>query len=305
MAAGKIKKGKIKYIIIPALIIAVIIVSACLSDAQWESIYRKAGLLSETDGCVMSVHFIDVGQGDCTVIKLEGGQSIIIDSGEAVHAPYIKRYLKSENIRRFDLCVVTHPHSDHYGGMAQILEDYPADKTILPKIPSKLLPDDNYYLDFISACNKYSDEVDFASAGQKIKIGGAEITVLGPVGSYDDLNDMSIVLKVSVGDASFIITGDCSKDEEKDIISRFGEQEIKCSVLRLAHHGSDDSTGDEWLNAADPDAAVISVGKNNRYSHPSASTLAKLDSKGIRYYRTDICGDIIMKVTDDNIEIIY
>ncbi len=304
MANRETKKGKILFIIAAAVFVAVIGICALITESQWDIIFRKAGLSEETSDCRMSVHFIDVGQGDCTLIKLESGENILIDSGKDIKADKVKRYLKKENIGSLDICFVTHPHNDHYGGIPDILSEYPAKMVVMPSIPEKLLPDDDEYKNFIAFVKKNSDAV-FVQSGKGFKAGNAVFDILAPINMNKDLNAVSLVIKVSLGNASFIITGDCNADEEKDILEKYGENVLKCSVLKLGHHGSEDATGDDWLDALSPDAAVVSVGKNNSYSLPSADTLKRLDSRGIKYYRTDICGDIVFKVNDDRIDVIY
>lgn len=305
MAKRISEKSNIGIIITAVLVIAVIAVCACMTESRWEILFKKAGLSEETDGCRMSVHFIDVGQGDCTVIKLESGESILIDSGEDIKSDKVKSYLKKEKIKGFDLCFLTHPHTDHYGAMADILADFPADKLIMPEIPEKLIPKEDEYREFISFVSRNVENVVLTGAGESFIAGGVLFEILAPLKNGEDLNSMSLVIKITSGSASFLITGDCTAEEENDILGGFDKSCLHCSVLKIGHHGSGNSTGSEWLDAVDPDAAVISVGRNNKYSHPDVRTLKKLDERKIKYYRTDICSDIVFKVNDDGIDVIY
>ena len=305
MAKRISKKGNIIIIFTAIVVIAVFLISAFISESQWDKLFEKAGISGVTDSCGMSVHFIDVGQGDCTLIKLESGENILIDSGEDIKAEKVKSYLKKEKIDSFEYCFVTHPHTDHFGGMTDILSEVPAKTLVMPSIPAELLPDDDEYTDFKSFISKNISNIIYTKAGEEFTAGDAKLEILGPLKDNKDLNAMSLVIKLTLGNSSFMICGDSTEDEERDITETYDPAFLRCSVLRVGHHGSEKSTCDEWLDTLAPDAAVISVGRNNDFSHPSSETLARLDNRGIRYYRTDICGDIVFKVQDDRIEVLY
>ncbi len=275
------------------------------STSDWANLLADAGLLqgqgdsAEKSG--LTVDFIDVGQGDCTLVTVNG-RNMLIDCGERDQYQTVKAHLKSRGISRLDIVIATHPHSDHIGGMDMLIEDFTIGKFIMPKLTGDNIPTTKTYLRMISALKEKSITPEYSSIGKRYTLDKAFITILGPVSEIDDLNAMSIVAKLEYGKTSFLFTGDAEAVEEKEIISTYAD--LKCDVLKVAHHGSNTSSCEAFLKEADPDYAVISVGKSNDYGHPHKETLKALLKSDAVIYRTDEIGLIRFRVPNENSEII-
>ncbi len=275
------------------LVIAVIMLSLKLiPESVWNSAYEKTGVnetLSLTSD--VSVHFVDVGQGDCTVIQSKDGV-ILIDSGEEDKAQTVINYLGKIGVEKLDYCIVTHPHSDHMGSMAQVLSVYQADKLIMPELTDINTPTTKIYENFLLSAEENATEVIPAEAGYTYSLGEIEMSVLGPCEQDEDLNNMSAVIKVEYGSTSFLITGDCSFSEEEDIMDNY-YNELSSDVLKVGHHGSSGATSVDWLEAVEPEYSVISVGADNSYGHPTKRVLEDIEDFGSKIYTTENEGTII------------
>lgn len=236
-----------------------------------------------------SVSFLDVGQGDSFLIRAPQGETILIDGGENYNC--LDAHLRQLGVRKIDLLVLTHPHADHVGGLAKVFSHY----NVGMVLDSGQAHTSSLYVDFLSATEEKGTTYKLARAGQKFLIGEIELLVFHPeeefiTGTDSDLNNNSVVVKLSYKDISFLFTGDIEEEAEKEILSR--RVNLACDVLKVPHHGSSGGCYMEFLKNASPRVAVISVGGNNRYSHPASSTLKKLKELGIDTYRTDRNGTI-------------
>lgn len=298
MAKRKSARGKSSALFILLVAIVLFVGSRLIPQESWDSIFNSSGVtdsLSSSAG--MAVHFVDVGQGDCIVVE-SGGKYMLIDTGEADMGQRVINYLNNLGVEKFDYCIATHPHSDHIGSMAKVLSDFPAEKLIMPELSEINIPTTSTFEKFLLSAEENCDEIISAEAGYTYNMGEAEIQILGPCDQDEDLNNMSVVAKVTYGKSSFLITGDCSFDEEDDIMNNYYNQ-LDSDVLKVAHHGSSGSTSDEWLEAVEPEIAVISVGEGNSYGHPTKKVLDKLSDFDCTVYRTDEIGSIVLE-TDGN-----
>lgn len=250
-----------------------------------------------------SVHFIDVGQGDCTLILCDD-MAMLIDAGENGHETEVLNYLRSMKIDKLDYIIATHQHSDHIGGIPEVLEEFDADNIIMPRLTKAQTPTNSTYKAFLTALQKSDAKIISAKPGLKYFLGNAEVEILGPVtDDCEDINSMSAVTKITYSDTSFIVTGDAEKDEELEIIENGSA--LDCDVLRVGHHGSSTSSSREFLEAVTPEICVISCGANNDYGHPHDKALKRISYQTDEVYRTDICGSIVMTSDGKNIEISY
>lgn len=250
-----------------------------------------------------SVHFIDVGQGDCTLV-LCGDKTLLIDAGENGHETEVLNYLRSMKIDKLDYIIATHQHSDHIGGIPEVLEEYEADNIIMPRLTKSQTPTNSTYTAFLKALQNSDAKIISAKPGLRFSLGDAEFEILGPVtDDCEDINSMSAVTKITYGETSFLVTGDAEKDEEYEIIENGAN--LDCDVLRVGHHGSSTSSGREFLEAITPEICVISCGANNDYGHPHDKALKRISYQTDEVYRTDICGSIVMTSDGENIEISY
>ncbi len=262
---------------------------------KWHEIYEAVGLndaaYSALSDGEIAVHFLDVGQGDCALI-LTGGKNVLIDAGEASAAPDVIRYLNSLEIRSLDLVIATHPHSDHIGGLSGVIGQYSAETLLLPELSEEMTPATSSYRKLLEAAEDCGAAVEYVRAGESRELAeGCWLEFVAPVREYDDLNNSSITARLVYGDTSFLFTGDIEQEAERDIYESGAC--LSSNVIKIAHHGSSTSSLKVFLQAADPEYAVISVGSPNDYGHPHEKTLKLLELLGITVYRTDLDGNIV------------
>ncbi len=246
------------------------------------------------------MHFIDVGQGDCELIRTNN-KTVLIDCGERDCYREVIGYIEKLGIKRLDYVVVSHPHSDHMGGMSYILDNFDIGTVIMPNIKKELTPTSNAFKRLLESIGENGIEVEYAKAGTSYPLDDGEFTLLSPVKDYDDLNNYSVTVRFSHGENSFLFTGDTEKESESDILDSGAN--VSADVLKVAHHGSSTSTRKEFLKAVDPAYAVIEVGEGNDYGHPHKEILKRLEKADIVVYRTDIFGSIVFVSNGNDLEI--
>jgi beta-lactamase superfamily II metal-dependent hydrolase/soluble P-type ATPase len=235
----------------------------------------------------VTVHYINVGQGDSILIQ-QDGHNMLIDAGTNAVESAVVNYLKSKGITRLDYVIGTHPHEDHIGGLDKVIDNFTVDKFIMPKVTHTT----QTFKDVITAAQNKGLKITVPTVGDKYSLGVADFTILAPNNSsYSNLNNYSVVIKLKFGNRSFIFTGDAESLSEGEILAK--QLDITGDVLKLGHHGSKTSTTQSFLNKVNPKYAVVSCGKNNSYKHPHQETLNKLKAKNIKVYRTDEAGTII------------
>ena len=241
---------------------------------------------SAAPGGALTVHYLDVGQADSSLI-LCGGEAMLIDGGNADDSDLIAAYLKKENISNIDYLVCTHAHEDHCGGLSGALSAAKVENVLAPRTEA----DTEVYEDFKNKAAAQGLDIQHPSAGDTFTLGGSTVEVLGPITEDpDELNNTSIVMKLTYGDTSFLFTGDAELDEEQDILN--AGFDVSADVLKVGHHGSESSTSYVWLREVMPEYAVISSGAGNSYGHPSEAVLSRLRDAGAQVFRTDLQGDI-------------
>ncbi|MDR1735160.1 MAG: MBL fold metallo-hydrolase [Oscillospiraceae bacterium] len=232
--------------------------------------------------------YIDVGQGDSEFIRLPNGDTILIDAGEPEEADNVIAVLKQYNVTALDYVIATHPHEDHIGGMAEVLNTYPVENLYMPNATQNTA----VYKNLISAAQAQNLKVQYVTGGMELfNDGNLTAEYVAPnAEKYSDLNNYSAVLRIAYGTTSFLFTGDAEKLSEEEILSKGFN--IQATVLKVGHHGSDSSSCADFLNAVNPTYAVISCGLNNKYGHPSPSTISALQARNIQIFRTDLQGTI-------------
>ena len=245
-----------------------------------------AGSVLEAPEGTLEVHFIDVGQGDCTLITCDG-EAMLIDAGNNDKGTTVQAYLQGQGIEELEYVIGTHPDADHIGGMDVVLYKFDVLTVLFPDIDS----DTATWRDVLDTMEERGYARTDAAAGDTYPLGSAEFTVISPAQDYTDTNDMSVVIRLTYGETAFLFTGDASTDVEADILESGAN--LPADVLKCGHHGSSTSTSEAFLSAASPTYAVISCGDGNSYGHPHEETLYGLYSAGIETYRTDDQGTVI------------
>ncbi len=261
------------------LIIFIAIFTALVSSPQKAMADEKAESFA--------IDFLDVGQGDAVLIECDG-HYMLVDGGSPKASRIVYTVLKERNIKNLDYVVSTHPDSDHVGGLPAAVRFAKVGTAYSPVTEG----DTRAFKSFVRYLKRQGKEITVPEAGNTFELGDARVEVLGPVSGNEaeDINNMSIVLRVVYGRTSFILMGDAELEEEKSIIDT--RKILKSDVIKIGHHGSDGSTSDDLLRAVSPKYAVISVGDDNTYGHPTEIVLDKLEKKKIKTYRTDLDGDI-------------
>lgn len=241
-----------------------------------------------------SVSFIDVGQADSVLIR-NGNYNMLIDAGNNEDGEKLVNYFKSLGIEEFTYVFATHPHEDHIGGMDDIINNFKIDNYYM----SNKLSTTKTFMDVLDALDGRNLKYTVPNKGDTLKLGDANIKVIYPGDDKSNINDSSIVLKITYGKNSFLLTGDATSNVERKIYN----EDIKSDILKVAHHGSSYSSTDVFLDKVKPYYAVISVGKNNIYNHPSNKTLEKLNKRNIKVYRTDLDGTIVFISDGENLSV--
>lgn len=247
-----------------------------------------------SDPEMMEVHFIDVGQGDATLIKC-GEHAMLIDAGDDTKGTAIQNYLQKQHVAQLDYLVLTHPDADHIGGAPVIITKFEISAVFV----SNYQRDSKSYEKLMQSLDYRGMSCETPAAGSEYLLGTALITILGPDGEYEDVNDASLTLIIRNGATSFLFTGDAGEAAEKDILS--SGVDISADVYKVGHHGSKDATSQSFFQAVSPDYAVISCGEGNPYGHPHTETLNTLRINGVKTYRTDEEGSITAVSDGQNI----
>ena len=242
---------------------------------------------NDTSGKLV-ITYINVGQGDSILIQAPSGKTLLIDGGPKAAAPALLAVLAAKGVKQLDNVVATHEDADHIGSLDDVIKAYPVVKVYLPKMPTKAT---KAMEDFLKAIQSKGLPLAQAKAGVPIDLGvGISATMVAPQKEvYDKDNNYSAVIKLSYGDTSFLMTGDAEGESEQDMIK--SGLDLRATVLKIGHHGSRNSTTTAFLDAVAPKYAVIEVGQNS-YGHPTTEVLNRLESKGVRVFRTDLQGTI-------------
>ena len=241
-------------------------------------------------------HFLDVGQGDANFIELPNGETMLIDAGIASTGDDIIEYIENLGYDTIDYIVSTHPHADHIGGMAEVIEAFDVDAIYMPKAVST----SKTYENLLETIQDKGLSIKTGKSGVKVlDEDNLDIVMVAPNSDdYSNLNNYSIVLKITYGDVSFLYTGDAEEESLEEITS-----DIEADVLKVGHHGSDTSTSKSFLEKVNPKYAVISVGEKNSYGHPAASTIKLLQEYTNNIYRTDLNGTVVISTDGVNINV--
>ncbi len=247
------------------------------------------------------LHFVSVGQGDCTIVEFPDGDCLIVDGGDGSfeHTNRLCHYVNGLNAGRISL-LATHSDVDHWGGFPALLEFLPVDAVYLPG-------EESDFSEVVEAAQKSGVAIEQISRYKTFTDGSAAYAVcLSPRSLEEEAhgNDVSVVLYLRYGDTSALLSGDISAARENLLLREYALDEtifdagdasvrLDVDILKAAHHGSSASSSEKWLSALSPEVAVISCGKGNVYGHPAAEAVERLSAYAT-IYRTDECGDILI-----------
>lgn len=253
---------------------------------------------NEPEQSSIEIHFIDVGQADCSLVLCDG-DTLLIDGGNTEDSDDIIEYLDTVGVDTLDYVICTHAHEDHVGGLADVLESFTVTENIFAPQTGA---DTKCYNNFLDEAAKQNKEIITPTPGYTFSLGNSTVEILGPVTEeYNDINDTSIVTKISLGNKSFLFTGDMEREAEQDLLDAGAS--LKANVLKVGHHGSENSTTYPFLREVMPEIAVISVGEDNKYGHPTEEALSRLRDADVKVYRTDMQGHIIIKSDGKSINV--
>jgi competence protein ComEC len=252
----------------------------------WQAAFSQAGV-------GLKVTVLDVGQGDSILIEPASGKKILIDGGERkMGERVVVPFLRRKGINKLDMVVLTHPHEDHVGGLPAVLRKIKVDSVLDPGYPYK----SQSYKRFLGLIKRNKIKYHLARAGQSIDFGQATVArILNPSLPFlENVNNASIVMQLRYKNFSLLLCGDNEKEGEERLLEQTASS-LQSAIIKIGHHGSRTATSDQFLAAVNPKIALISCGKHNKFKHPHKSTLDKLRDEGIKIYRTDRDGAIIVK----------
>lgn len=281
------------------LIALVFIVSGCGNLSEYRDIVADLEQIAEDfeqedtetfpkGQGTLEVHFLDVGQGDATLIR-QGEHAMLIDGGDNSKGTAVQAYLQSQGVEHLEYVIGTHPDADHVGGLDVVLYKFSWDQVILPDAEK----DTRTYQDVLKVIKDKNQPITRPAVGDTYNLGMAEFTVIAPVEEDygDSWNDYSVGIRLSFGENHFVFTGDAEEAAEEDMLQ--SGMDLSADVLKIAHHGSDTANTPEFMGEVQPEFAVISCGEGNRYGHPRAEVLNDLRSMGIKVFRTDEQGTVV------------
>jgi competence protein ComEC len=283
---------------------------ALIAVANLLAFYPDRGLTSIGSPSGMTVTFLDVGQGDATVIEYPDGKVLLIDAGaRSAYSDAGRRvivpFLKRKGITHLDAFVLTHDHNDHTGGARSVIESIPVEKIYFPRStePSPC------FTELQDIIHEKNIPLEFLSAGKTIQtFDNSRLFVLHPCPmsatgagfTRTNLNNTSVVLRLSYGRSSILLMGDAEEDVEQELCNSYGDF-LHCSVVKVAHHGSINASSDRFISIVKPDFAVVSVGKNNKFNHPSTDVLIRYQQHHVPVERTDEQGAVVFRITPDSL----
>lgn len=252
----------------------------------WQDLPAESEPAEEAETSHLEVHFIDVGQGDATLLICDG-HAMLIDAGENDQGTAVQLYLQKRGVEKLDYVIGTHPDSDHIGGLDVIVTKFDCETIMMPAYEKNT----STYRDVISAAEYKSYKIVVPEVGNVYSLGGATFTIIAPNDTYSDSNNCSIGLLLTHGENTFLFTGDAEEKAEEDILEN--GMDIDADVLHVGHHGSRTASTENFVGAVSPEYAVISCGEGNSYGHPHAAPLNTLRACGAKLYRTDEQGSIV------------
>ena len=316
-------KNKVKVEIIIYAIVLVIMCCTLFFSSAFESFFKLKPDLSGITKNSLTVHFVDVGQGDAILVRFPNNKTMLVDSGSESSKLKLFNYINNVffngyNNRTFDYVMLTHPDVDHAGNMLEIINNYKIKTFLRPNIYAKGLEyceannyasSDENYLRIVATLYNLNINMKLVTPSFSDENINKYFKVLTPIkSSYTNENNFSPIVVLEHNNVKFMLTGDATTTNELEAINNYSEEILNCDVLKLGHHGSNTSTNAEFLKAVSPKAIVISAGKNNSYLHPSTETMDTIYAYSTSFnkdltkniYETSKLGNIIFSVNNVN-----
>ena len=249
-----------------------------------------------TNNDLLKVHYLDVGQGDSIFVELPNNETMLIDAAESYQSENIINYLKNLNYQKIDYVIGTHPHTDHIGGLKDIINTFEIGKIYMPKVVSTT----KTYESLLMAIKDKNLKINTAKAGTSIiDTDALKINILAPNNStYTELNNYSVVTKITYGTTKFLFMGDAEKLSENEI-----KENVTADVIKIGHHGSNTSSSIDFIKKVNAKYGIISVGLNNKYKLPKEETSTNWENSGTKIYLTSTNGTIRASSDGTNIKI--
>ncbi len=290
-------KSKVKKILFSVLCVLLVVTSVFITYCDgWTDVFTYFGVYADL-GDEFSASFVDVGTADACCIRCHD-KNILIDSGTSISYNKLSAYLKRNNFKSFDAVIISHPDSDHIGGIRKLLADYEVKKVYMPQLSDELIPDTEEYKLFLNSVKENNTKIIYPKIQREIIIGDMTLNFISPTKEYSNRNDNSLVFKIIYGETSFLFTGDISERVEKELLN--SEKEIKADVLKVAHHGSKSSSSEEFLKAVSPQISVVSVGSADD-TLPDYDTVVRINHYSDSLYRTDKDKTIVITSDGDKL----
>lgn len=272
MAKKKMKNFKVIY----GLVVAIFIIATALFGEKINS--NETFAYGES----VVVRYLDVGQADSILVQSEG-INMLIDAGTNSSGQTVVKDLEDLGVTKIDYLIGTHPHEDHIGGMDDVIKNFDIGIIYMPKIQTNT----KTFEDVLDAVSEKGLKITSPQKGDEFEVGGARCEIMTDgIEDTSNLNLSSIVIRMTYGTQSFLFMGDAEKENEET------RQWPQTTVLKVGHHGSSTSSSTQFLNEVQPQISVISVGKDNKYGHPTKTTINKLEKIKTKIYRTDESGTI-------------
>lgn len=295
MNKKKLNKIFNKTILILLILIGISYINEELVKKENTSYAMKETLSKDSSNNNLEIYYFDVGQADSILIK-EKNTNILIDAGNNEDGENLVNYLKNDlNIDKLNMIIGTHPHEDHIGGLDNIIDSFDINTILMPNATST----SKTFESVLNSIENKNYKITIPKIGEEFNYDNIKLKVIYTGTNEKDLNNSSIVLKLTYFNNKFLFTGDATSKVEKKLLNK----DIESDVLKIGHHGSEYSTTNDFLDKVNPKYAIIEVGKNNTYKHPKQTTLDKLNAKNIKIYRTDLDGTI--KLTSDGNNITF
>ena len=238
---------------------------------------------------ILTVRVLDIGQGDSILVQTPERHNVLIDTGMYTDDKTMTNLLISYGVETIDYMVLTHPHGDHIGNAAEVLKNFKTENVIMIEMSGASYS----YTALLDELEKQADiNVIKGEAGYVFKVSDAEFTILSPQKISDNMNESSIVMRMTYDENSMIFMGDVGETTEQWLMRNYTAEQLHSDVIKIGHHGSRYSSTKEFLMTVAPTYAAISCGRDNEYGHPHSRVLNTLKALGIETLRTDLIGTV-------------